>query len=617
MNSVSTIPDRNSRDSLNRYFILYLLILVVFSFLLREKYFNLFDFKDRIRYNAEGDFPFVYLYVGDAWNYHDIALNIAQGKGYGFPYYPPIFPYTLSILYRLTAPEGYLDSPRANMEVYNFKCYRPTHRILNIVNALSLVAAGLLFLYLYGFRIACLAVFFCAFSFGLYMMSGSFNSESIYIPLYLLTIGACIFAYRKQTIYSAILSGILCGILVLARAETLGFAMFSILYFMFGWKKRLIKRFLFLSMFLLFFLLPMIVWGIRNYTEFNEFTMISKNGPVNFAIGNNPLATGGYSEKIFKGGHGIGNLNPRNPQHYQILTKGYSKGLEFWREQPERAMEIEKLKFAIFAEALGLGFLPTNVPSGLNGFRNLGDSFFPSNAPTKYIFGILVLIGLFIGIFKRRPGWLFPYIFLLNIVLINLVYFGLTRLGTVMLPIFYMYAALPIAYLLFFLPDKPKLVSFIFIGLSTIMLLLGFWTSRTQIMLDTIDEVFQDARQAMQSDQVLKAIDEYEKAFEKSKTLPYMVNDYYGLAVAHSNMGSLLVKTRKYGDAEKQYLLALKYDPTHPETAVNLAYLYKDYLNNPGQAIRFFQLFLDLHPAQGDAQHAQVELLKLKLSRKN
>ena len=140
--------------------------------------------------------------------------------------------------------------------------------------------------------------------------------------------------------------------------------------------------------------------------------------------------------------------------------------------------------------------------------------------------------------------------------------------------------------------------------------------SRKPVMLATMDQIFLKAKQSTDANNPGKAIAEYRKAFTDCESLPYAVKDTYGIASAHFNLGSLLVKAGKPEEAEKQYHSALAVDPTNMQAVLNMAYIYKDYLNKPRRAIYYFKRFLEFDPPEGDVRNAETELLKLRIQLK-
>lgn len=70
----------------------------------------------------------------------------------------------------------------------------------------------------------------------------------------------------------------------------------------------------------------------------------------------------------------------------------------------------------------------------------------------------------------------------------------------------------------------------------------------------------------------------------------------------HYNSGVVYALQGKYDQAEKEYLSALRLDPTDADVHYNLSILYEDQLNDPGKAVGHYRRYLELKPDATDAE---------------
>lgn len=91
-----------------------------------------------------------------------------------------------------------------------------------------------------------------------------------------------------------------------------------------------------LSLSLLALLVVILPWTYRNYQVSGRLALISTNGGVNFYIGNNAAATGGYFVPADNPFEGL--------TEWQMDQAGWEAGLQFMQEQPFRFLENSIIK---------------------------------------------------------------------------------------------------------------------------------------------------------------------------------------------------------------------------------------------------------------------------------
>ncbi len=81
----------------------------------------------------------------------------------------------------------------------------------------------------------------------------------------------------------------------------------------------------------------------------------------------------------------------------------------------------------------------------------------------------------------------------------------------------------------------------------------------------------------------------------------------------HYNMGTVYTKEGKYKESEREYLSALRIDPSDAESHYNLGVLYDDYLNDKQNAVRHYKAYLKLRPNANDVNMVKEWLMRLEI----
>ena len=81
----------------------------------------------------------------------------------------------------------------------------------------------------------------------------------------------------------------------------------------------------------------------------------------------------------------------------------------------------------------------------------------------------------------------------------------------------------------------------------------------------------------------------------------------------HYNMASVYAREGRIRDAEKEYLRALRVDPTDPDSHYNLAILYEESLDNRRKAAVHFKAYLKLAPNAKDVDEVKAWLIDLEM----
>ena len=124
-------------------------------------------------------------------------------------------------------------------------------------------------------------------------------------------------------------------------------------------------------------------WTLRNARVLGEindsgrfprplptFVPVTIYGPINLALANNPMAEGGFSRDYLTSQAHMPGLDLTDPQHLEFFLDGDSMAWRYIRENPVDWLRLVLKKWAIFFDALSLGFTQWNWPAGLDGIRN-------------------------------------------------------------------------------------------------------------------------------------------------------------------------------------------------------------------------------------------------------
>jgi len=215
---------------------------------------------------------------GDEVDYSQLASRILEGKAYhsDFPLgftnaRPPLYPLFIAVIYFFTN-NSVLAVKLAQALLGAFSCII----IFFIAEGIfkdKRVSLGAAFIY---------AVYPLSISVG-----GSLLSETLFTFLLALTIFFLLKGYDRPGLKNYLLSGIFLGLTTLTRPVILAFVPFLILWLTFFSYGNLSLRFKSIIFIMLFMILTVAPWTVRNYFVFKEFIPISTGGSITFYIANN------------------------------------------------------------------------------------------------------------------------------------------------------------------------------------------------------------------------------------------------------------------------------------------------------------------------------------------
>jgi len=261
----------------------------------------------------------------DAFEFHTLAKNLSEGRGFTLDNIPtayraPGYPLFLAVLYKLFGP-NILIGQIAQAGLETIQCF------------LLFLLGRKLFSSLAGLISAC---FWAAFPVSV-IQSNFLMPE----PLFILLMGTAlviIFSNYFKSYTGKISLGLIIGCGSLIKPFFI-LAPFSLLFWMILKKTALKEIIDTISIVSIVAALTISPWLIKNISQFNK-PMISSNGGINFWIGNNPDATGGFRFQSVN--------NPFDSISSEIDRDrvGYQLGLKFIKEQPIKAITLLPKKLA-------------------------------------------------------------------------------------------------------------------------------------------------------------------------------------------------------------------------------------------------------------------------------
>ncbi len=417
--------------------------------------------------NRDRSWPFTIFYEGDTETFFRHSLAILAGQVYdgGIPFHPPLFPHLLAFLH------GLLGAPGPHVAV---------RLILAALTSLQIPLVWLILRRTMGGPAALAGALLCVYSFGLQVFSIAAVSEGVYLTLLLAAmlvfLGlACPQAQASRQGCSAWIRagalGLLLGAASLTRAEGIGAAVILLAWGLVlavrnrvrtgvegdrpAGAKGLANRpapVSFWAAAACVMVLVLLPWTLRNAAtirQINESTprgvrplpvvvVTTAYGPLNFGLANHPGAPGYFTRDALTSGLTTPVLDLRDPQHRDLFLNGYSRGLEFMREEPREFLSLAGRKLAMMARFLRLGWSEWNLPGGLRGTRYPVDMFSPDSAWAVPMHLLLLLPGIWL-ILRRGGGR--GRIFLLQAALpvllilgTTVAFFGYVRQGALLLP---------------------------------------------------------------------------------------------------------------------------------------------------------------------------------------
>ncbi len=526
--------------------------------------------------------PLFHGLIADADKFDSLALKILTGDliHKEFIYLNPLYPFFLALIY-LIFGHSHLSVVLIQAVIDSLSCTLLYYIASTLFNKVVGIIAAITYA-CYG-----LAIFY----------TGTILAPTLVIFFSLAFIAALLAAQEKRKIIIFFTSGILFGLMVLARPNVILFLLFLPLWFLTTIKNRLgirksIRGFLLL---LAGFSTVISIITIRNYSIEKRFSPFSVQGGINFYIGNNPEATG-----TFMTPHGISSspvdqvktsvsyaekesgksLTPSQASRYWL-----SKGLTFIKDSPLDAFSLYMKKCAFFWRKEEL---PLNVD------YSLSKTLVPLFRLPFISFGIITpfaLLGIILS-FKRRTDILLVILFIVSHMLSVTIFFVTARYRILVVPLLIICSSYALYCMAEMLRAKEMKDITIF---SSILVLLSIGINKDFQFFTRLSPAKHYSNLGMvysrqgQSDEALSAL---KKALSID---PYCFE-------AHYNLGNVYREKEAFNEAINNYKKALKINPDFAEAHNNLGMTYgkKGLLD---EAISEFSSALTINPTLVDAHY--------------
>jgi len=253
----------------------------------------------------------------DSITYHELATDLALGKGLdAIPVrQPPGFVMILAVVYKL---------------------FGPTFMVARVFLWCALVAVTLLSAWLarqvWGGTAAALAAMLCATSAALRYYVGTVQYEvfvgACLLGLLWLALSASAARSFRIALAWALVAGLAAGMLSLTREVFIGVG--PLVGAWISWRRRLqgvLRASMLLPAFVTAMTLPIASWSMYQTARSGQFVVISDKGPVTFALGNNPRASGTYNVDVIEEPSGMAFVLQRPADAMRLAWR---KILYFW-----------------------------------------------------------------------------------------------------------------------------------------------------------------------------------------------------------------------------------------------------------------------------------------------
>lgn len=319
-----------------------------------------------------------------------VAVNMANGEGFTFKLFgtreknplhsfmPPLFPAINYAAIRFFVPQERFADPASTGQA-------DAVRGLNIINII-LSTATIPFLFYLAYKLSdnMIIGLMAATALAIYpvYIIMAVSPPSLTLNLFLLLVYLALIARLRAGLSPllAILAGLVLGLCLLARFMLIGLLPITLIWLWLNRPEKWLRAVGLAGLILLFALLAILPWTIRNYNIHGRLVGISTNGGFVFWNGNNPFTTGSghevYTRRVseYLGKEHNPNLpevrahqqpypmprsiagRARTMDELELDRALYQAGLEFIRENPDQWLDLLGAKltgFWFFRENIG------------------------------------------------------------------------------------------------------------------------------------------------------------------------------------------------------------------------------------------------------------------------
>lgn len=341
--------------------------------------------------------------------------------------------------------------------------------------------------------------------------------------------------------------------------------------------------------------------GLRNKIVGGSWVWITAQSGLSFFAGNNPAATGVYAHPSF--------MRPdhQSQDEDQIIIAQQMSGKKL------NDKEVSRFWFN-----QGLNFIKQNPVQFLKLLKNKFIYFFQDNEDAwdidlllqrnwKYRWDInpfwiacpLALLGILYSLTQKKRNHMYPLLLLLSQLIFTLIFFLTNRHRTVVLPVFIIYEAFFISWLIE--QWKEKRLRYFFPAALLALLIFQIFPQYKPLNLQDWQFLY-----ASKSAPVYVSKGDHqtaEKMYKQALSIqPDDTNTLY-------NLGSLYASEKKYDQAISIFENILKTQPFQVDVLYNLAHCLKE----TGNTQRALNLFEQVGQFQPQAIDSQVQILQIYL----
>lgn len=567
---------QNFNFLLNRkYEILFLIVVFSIAFALRLSYM----------YQIQG-LPSFKVLIVDALSYNNWAKEIIRDGWLGKEifYQAPLYPYFLAVIYKVFGIDLF--------------AVRFVQVVISSLVCVIFYYVGKLWM---GNKAGVVMSFFSTF-YGIYIFYSPIHLKpTLYLfleALFLLSISWSIFSNKRMSYF---ISGIILGIMVLCRENTI-----LVILFVFVWlvlfcrkdnKKKMLINGGLLALGVFLALTPSTV---RNYVVGGDFVIATSQGGTNFYIGNGPKATGSYVPLL---------EHRQTPPYEGIDAKQLAEeelGMDLSASEVSAFWYSKSLNYIVHNKLDYLKLMWTKVQLFFNAYEipDAEDYYFYRefssilNLPLVS-FGFicpLALVGICISFREFNKFSILYFLAAANILSVVMFYiFSRYRLPIV--PFFMLFATYALLNIFRYLRLKHWRQAAIFFALLIAAYLFSHFP-KVSPQNDYELSHFNLGLAYEKAGNIHKAIEEYESAIALS---PSYLSPYNNLAVLrynegkykeaielwnkmveikadglmpHFNLGKTYLKLGEYEQAKKEFYYAIEIDPTFEKAINNQASIY-------------------------------------------
>jgi len=263
----------------------------------------------------------------DQKQYDRIATNLISGEGFAWyegittTFRPPLYPFFMATLYLLFG-----------------KSYLVIRITQAILGSLLPIITYMICKKIFNMKIAKISALIITIHVPFILYTVALITENIFLPLFGLSVFFILKSLEEPKYY--ILVGIFLGLTILTRPSISAFIPILFLWFYYHKKniKLTIRNFAIIMMFILILITP---WIIRNYIVTDQFVFIDTRAGYNLYMGYNPNATGTFNFESTRVINKIKNDIERN-------NWGKENAIKYIKQNPLKSTILVFKKFYYF-----------------------------------------------------------------------------------------------------------------------------------------------------------------------------------------------------------------------------------------------------------------------------